>query len=202
MRFMACAGADAPSRLMTASYTGAPELSTHRGSGSSEPIPRAGRTVSEAGDLPEPTRRNEMSLKTILIAAAVALIAVSVASAGGRMGGNSLHATLTGKAETPKGDPDGSGTAEVKITGKSVCWELETAKVAKLTAAHIHKGGPGVAGPVVVPFGATYKSKGCQTTTAAIAAAIKKNPAGYYVNVHNSKYPAGALRGQLSADSM
>ena len=45
------------------------------------------------------------------------------------MGGTSLHATLTGKAETPKGDPDGSGTAEVKITGKSVCWEIKATGV-------------------------------------------------------------------------
>jgi hypothetical protein len=104
---------------------------------------------------------------------------------------------LTGKVEVPKGDPDGTGTAEVKITGTKVCWEITAAKVGKLTAAHIHKGKLGVAGAVVVPFGKTFKAKGCTTTTAAIAAAIKKSPRAYYVNVHNAKYPAGALRGQL-----
>ena len=143
-----------------------------------------------------------MTLKSIALAAVVALIAVAAAAGASHKGGNSLHAMLTGKAETPKGDPDGAGTAEVKINGKSVCWEFTPSKVTTLTAAHIHKGGPGVAGPVVVPFGGAYKSKGCTTTTAAVAAAIKKTPGAYYVNVHTAKYPAGALRGQLSEDSM
>ena len=139
-----------------------------------------------------------MTLRSIAVAVVVALVAVAGATGATHMGGNSLHATLTGKAETPKGDPDGSGTAEVTINGKSVCWEFKTSGIASPNAAHIHKGGPGVAGPVVVPFGGAYKAKGCANTTAAIAAAIKKNPAGYYVNIHNMKYPGGALRGQLS----
>jgi hypothetical protein len=139
-------------------------------------------------------------MRYIAIAAIAAAVLAAGATAATQKGG-SLHATLTGKAETPKGDPDGSGTAEVKITGTKVCWEIKTAKVGTILAAHIHKGRPGVAGPVVVPFGKTFKSKGCTTTTAAIAAAIQRNPAGYYVNVHNAKYPAGAVRGQLRSDS-
>jgi CHRD domain len=115
--------------------------------------------------------------------------------------GNSLHATLTGKAETPKGDPDGRGTAEIKITGRRVCWEIKVARVQTIMAAHIHKGRPGTAGPVVVPLGKVFKAKGCTTTTAAIAAAIQKTPSAYYVNVHNAKYPGGALRGQLRRDA-
>jgi hypothetical protein len=36
---------------------------------------------------------------------------------------------LTGKAETPKGDPDGRGTAEIKVTGRQVCWEIKVSGV-------------------------------------------------------------------------
>jgi hypothetical protein len=125
----------------------------------------------------------------------IALVCAAGATAAMQKG--SLHAALTGKAETPKGDPDGSGTAEVKITGTKVCWEIHVAKVGTIMAAHIHKGKPGVAGPVVVPFGAAFKSKGCTTGSASLTAAILKNPSAYYVNVHNAKYPGGALRGQL-----
>ena len=129
-----------------------------------------------------------------------AALVVAAGAAGALQKGGSLHATLTGKVEVPKGDPDGSGTAEVKFTGAKVCWEIKTAKVGKIVAAHIHKGGPGVAGPVVVPFGKTFKAKGCFTSTPAIVAAIQKNPGAYYVNVHNAAYPGGALRGQLRRD--
>jgi hypothetical protein len=138
-----------------------------------------------------------MRLRYLVAGSMIALVAAAGATAAVQKGGESLHATLTGKAETPKGDPDGSGTAEVKITGKQVCWEIHAAKIGTLMAAHIHKGKPGVAGPVVVPFGATFKAKGCTTASTALAAAILKSPSAYYVNVHNAKYPGGALRGQL-----
>jgi hypothetical protein len=139
-------------------------------------------------------------MKYVMLAALVALVVAAGAAAAAQKDG-SLHATLLGKSETPKGDPDGTGTAEVKITGTRVCWEIKTAKVAPIVAAHIHKGRPGVAGPVVVPFGKTFKAKGCIASTAAIVAAIEKSPSSYYVNVHNAKYPGGALRGQLHSDS-
>lgn len=137
-----------------------------------------------------------MKLTYAALVLVAALIAVGGAT-GALAKSGSLHATLLGKSETPKGDPDGTGTAEVTITGTKVCWEIKTAKVQTIAAAHIHKGGPGVAGPVVVPFGKTFKSKGCTTAPAAVVAAIKRSPSAYYVNVHNAKYPAGALRGQL-----
>ena len=140
-----------------------------------------------------------MSSKHVILGVVVALVPIGSAVAAPAKGG-SLHATMTGKGEVPKGDPDGSGTAEIKISGTKVCWEIKAAKIGAIGAAHIHKGGRGVAGPVVVPFGKTFASKGCTTAPAAVAAAIQAHPGSYYVNVHNVKYPSGALRGQLKAD--
>ncbi len=138
-----------------------------------------------------------MRLRVILFALALAVALVPALALGAGDKGGSLHATMSGKVEVPKGDPDGTGTAEIKITGRKVCWELKTARIGKPNASHIHKGKAGVAGPVVVPLGATYKAKGCTTTTMAIANAISAKPGSYYVNVHNAKYAAGAVRGQL-----
>jgi hypothetical protein len=126
---------------------------------------------------------------------AVALIAVVSASAA-----TTITVKMTGKAESPKGDPDGKGTAKITLTpskGK-VCFRLTWSGIGNPTAAHIHKGGKGVAGPVVIPFFATPpKHTGCVTAKKSLVAAIAKHPAQYYVNVHNKKYPAGALRAQL-----
>jgi hypothetical protein len=136
-----------------------------------------------------------MRLRYLVVGLMIALVSAVGATAAMQKG--SLHATLTGKAETPKGDPDGSGTAEVKINGTQVCWEIHATKVGTLLAAHIHKGKSGVSGPVVVPFGKVFKSRGCTTASRSLTAAILRSPSAYYVNVHNAKYPGGALRGQL-----
>jgi hypothetical protein len=136
-----------------------------------------------------------MRLRYLVVGLVIAFVSAAGATAAIPKG--SLHATLTGKAETPKGDPDGSGTAEVTINGTQVCWEIHATKVGTLLAAHIHKGKPGVSGPVVVPFGKAFKSKGCTTAARSLTAAILRSPSAYYVNVHNAKYPGGALRGQL-----
>jgi hypothetical protein len=134
----------------------------------------------------------------LLAAAALAVPAVALAAAGGS-GKTEFHIAMSGAAESPKGDPDGKGTAEITIAGSKVCWQFHLSGIAAPSAAHIHKGVAGVAGPIVVPLGAAYHAKGCTTSpSAAVASQIAKNPAGYYVNVHNAKYPAGALRGQLS----
>jgi CHRD domain-containing protein len=140
-----------------------------------------------------------MQLRLFAVLAAVVLVPATALAASEK--GNSLHATLRGTGEVPKGDLDGSGTAEVKITGTRVCWEFKLAKIGAPNAAHIHKGLPGKAGPVVVPFGKTYKAKSCTTAPAAVTRAILNNPGAYYVNVHNARYPGGAVRGQLRSDN-
>jgi hypothetical protein len=109
---------------------------------------------------------------------------------------------LTGKAETPAGAPSGSGIAVISLSGKKLqaCWRFVLLKgFTKPTFAHIHMGPAGTSGNVVIPLstGATFLTKGCATTTAALIKAIEANPHGYYVNIHNAKYPGGAVRAQL-----
>ncbi len=118
-------------------------------------------------------------------------------------GGRKFSVAMTGAAERPgPGDPDGSGTAEITINAgqKRLCFELEVTGIAPATAAHIHIAPVTDPGPVVVPLAAPTDgdSSGCVDVTRELALAIIRNPAGYYVNVHNADFPAGAIRGQLS----
>jgi hypothetical protein len=121
-----------------------------------------------------------------------------------KTGGRPLTATLTGAAEVPgPGDPNGTGTATLKLNqgrGK-VCFVLTASNITlPATGAHIHVGAAGVAGGIVVPLtppDASGISGGCVDAPRATIKAIKKNPSGYYVNVHTSDFPAGAIRGQL-----
>ena len=143
----------------------------------------------------------------LLLAAIVALAIAGPASAaklgGADQGGRQLTTTLTGEQEVPvPGDPDGIGFATVTVNpGQGVlCYELSVSGIAPATAAHLHEAPPGEAGPVVVTLEAPTdgSSGGCIDVGRALAKDILKNPADYYVNVHNAEFPAGALRGQLS----
>ena len=112
-------------------------------------------------------------------------------------------AHLMGENEVPgPGDPDGTGHATIKVNQRDgrVCWTLVARQIAPATAAHIHVGGPDVAGPVVL--GLTPPTDGRSTGCAAdvdpmLIRELLRNPRDYYVNVHNAEYPAGAIRGQL-----
>lgn len=120
------------------------------------------------------------------------------------LGGRPLSAILTGAAEVPgPGDPDGSGTAFITLNPGlgEVCFELSVTGIAPATTAHIHLAPVGVAGPVVVGLTPPTSgvSSGCISGLPREGVkAILKDPAAYYVNVHNAEHPAGALRGQLS----
>lgn len=137
-----------------------------------------------------------LSLATLLLA--------SLAFAGATMaGGRPFTTELLGANERPNpGDPDGSGSAWVSLnpgTGE-VCYAYSVSNVGPLLAAHIHRATADVAGPVVIPLAPTSATggSGCVAADRDLLMAILKDPAGYYVNVHNADFPAGALRGQLS----
>lgn len=137
----------------------------------------------------------------LVLAAATAAVPLLAAPAGAA-GGRPLSTVLTAAAEVPvAGDRTGKGTAEVRVNPgqRQVCYELSVTGIAPATAAHVHEAPAGAAGPVVVALlpPTDGSSSGCVTVSRELAKEILKDPADYYVNVHNAEFPGGALRGQL-----
>jgi hypothetical protein len=141
-------------------------------------------------------------MRKLLVPALVSLALPVLALAAGSSMSPVVSAKLKGSNEVPKGDPDGKGLVVVHLNGSkgTVCWSFKgVTGIAKPTQAHIHVGRKGVSGNVVVPFGGAYKASGCVKASKSLIGRIEENPNGYYVNIHNAKYPAGAIRGQLVA---
>lgn len=116
-----------------------------------------------------------------------------------------LFAALNGASEVPgPGDPGGFGISTVVLTwdelgGYTACFTIAaTGLSTPAVAAHIHPGRADVAGPVIVPFEAPGPiSSGCVPVETALGYQIAADPEAFYVNVHTSQLPAGAIRGQL-----
>ncbi len=139
-----------------------------------------------------------------------------------------LEAALDGREEVGPttdivGDPDGRGEAYVfGIDGDplTLCYLLVSIKkVAELNltpgngrAAHIHEGARGTNGPVVANLAWPQDGQAgdCLTEGEAgkfptgefgIVQRILNNPQNFYINIHNTVYPGGAVRGQLGSST-
>lgn len=126
-----------------------------------------------------------------------------------------MTVSLNGVVEVPDaGDPDGTGTVVLVFDAEAdeVCYTLETENIDTPTAGHIHEGASGVAGGVAIALftESANAAQGCVTATSrstnhlhsiavdTIIDTILTNPSGYYVNIHNAEFSAGAIRGQLA----
>lgn len=145
----------------------------------------------------------------VLLAGFAALAVVGTAIAAPvTQGGRTFTVALTDEAETaPGGLAGGEGTATVTINPgqKRVCYDIDVNQVViddGITMAHIHVAPAGSAGPPVVTlFEGDGPLQDCVTVDAARSrdlARIVAKPANYYVNVHSTTEPSGAVRGQLS----
>lgn len=124
-----------------------------------------------------------------------------------------LTATLSGTAERPgPGDPNGTGYAVLDLdpVAGTVRYTIFTDDILAPSAAHIHRGTSEVAGGVVVnlapefqqgPGEAGYRASGTVQATSTLIEEILADPAAFYVNVHNSEYEGGAVRGQLTRNA-
>ena len=144
---------------------------------------------------------------TLLAAIVLALLLIAVVPVVASEARATLETSLTGEKEVPgPGDPNGRGEAEVKVHNAKVCYTLTFKRIAPATAAHIHQGGPSVAGPVVVTLFERPNNpverhiSRCVDISRSLSEALREHPSHYYVNVHNEPYPDGAIRGQLHRD--
>jgi CHRD domain len=108
----------------------------------------------------------------------------------------------------PAGEESGAGGRAIvridedtgEITYRVVARRLP-GTIAGSPGAHIHVGAAGEMGPVVQALELTGRDRGLvasgTATNPALAEAILADPANYYVNVHTTACPAGAIRGQL-----
>ena len=152
-------------------------------------------------------RRVAVVALAAVIVAGLTVLTAPGAAADGKV--TLLAATLKGSREVPgPGDPDGRGRAFVRLGGGKACFVLEWSRISAPVAAHIHQGRAGVAGPVVVPFfqpGTNAASlpdtlsavAGCVDVDRDLAGRIAARPRDFYVNIHTTQFPDGAVRGQL-----
>jgi len=113
-----------------------------------------------------------------------------VASAG------SLTAQLAGFAG---GNQNGSGLAVLTIDGTQISTTILTNGLDQPMAAHIHKLSDG---SVFIDLDVSFTGgmgSGSTTADAADIAAVLAAPSAYFVQVHTSAFPNGAIKGILSA---
>jgi len=117
-----------------------------------------------------------------------------------------VAAALIGPAEVPgPGDADATGKGYLNLDsdGGWVCFSIEHSGIdGTVNGAHIHRGAVGVSGGIEVDLDyATNGDRGCVSAGTDLIAEISGNTAGFYLNVHSTAFPAGAIRGQLDGNS-
>jgi hypothetical protein len=138
-----------------------------------------------------------------------------------KTGAETFQARMDARSEVPPPNLDSTasptGNAMFTVNGTTVAYKIEASGLSgPPTAAHIHTGEPGVAGPVIVPltvsagsspgtatgegtFDASAlkakKSDGSAMTMDDVLAAMRSG--NTYVNVHTANNKPGELRGQI-----
>lgn len=148
--------------------------------------------------------------KLLVVIAGVGLVlGLAIAGAAGARSQATriqIEATLVAADETPTpkgevGSARGSFAATLtkSDTGAVLNWQLSFSSLTgDATAAHIHVGARGVAGPVVIPLCSpcTTGASGTANVSATVLDAIQNDRA--YANIHTKTNPAGEIRGQVS----
>ena len=120
---------------------------------------------------------------------------------------------LNGAQETPPNSSQGTGTSTATLSGDPGSWVFNytltySDLLGELTMGHIHRGSPGVAGPVVhfldsLPTGTQSGTitgdwrfdDPTRPLTDALAQDLLNG--NTYFNLHTTEFPGGEIRGQI-----
>ena len=140
--------------------------------------------------------------KLILVIAVVAMTLMGTATAALADHSVYLGSPLSGAFEVgDAGDPDGAGSSTITIVNATgqICYNINVTGIDAGSAAHIHSGGFGTNGDVVVNLDyAANGASGCVDAPLPTRRSLENAPTLFYVNVHNEAFPGGAVRGQLA----
>jgi hypothetical protein len=139
-------------------------------------------------------------MRAFAIAASLALLGLLGVAPPARADGKTYSAALSATEETPAPGPTGgtgAATITIDLAAKTLCYDVSWSKeVGTPTAGHIHRAPKGLNGPIVVMLDLS-KPKACMPVDSTVLSQLAGDPGGHYVNIHNDKYPNGAVRGQL-----
>ncbi|MER5176960.1 CHRD domain-containing protein [Streptomyces sp. NPDC002896] len=124
--------------------------------------------------------------------------------------GGKLRALADGGQEVPTGDPkrvgdpDGHSITFLYPESGRVGYSLAWVNIGAPLAGHIHQGALGRNGDVKIPLFVSAVPKNIFAISGTVSvpdpsviSGIKKNPTGFYSNLHTEEFPDGAVRGQL-----
>jgi hypothetical protein len=145
-------------------------------------------------------RRSQLTFAALLAVTTLLMSATLVGAVGGR----TFVIPLSGA------DPEGTGTAVIRVNPgtQEVCYTINvsgigtpTEPAAGLGAAHIHDVATGgIFVDLETNWTATatgFMTSGCTTADREDLIALLLDPSAYYVNIHTTEFPTGAIQGSL-----
>ncbi len=135
-------------------------------------------------------------MRTLPIIAVLVAALVLAAPAGAAV--KRLETNLRGSAAT---DADGRGTAKLRLNRerRRVCFTITVRNIDDVVAAHIHRRSDGgIAVDLITAPASGNRFTGCTEDVArSQIRRILRRPRRFYVNVHTTPYPGGAIQGTL-----
>jgi len=145
---------------------------------------------------------------SILCFAALFLASITLAACGGGGGGGGAASTVITKIAALDNAQETTGSTSTGVGGGVLTVDTVTGKVLgfvvstgvdNVTAAHVHTAARGIAGPITIPLVGGpdhwFVPDNAATLTPADVAAFRAG--NMYINIHNTAFSGGAIRGQL-----